>query len=250
MCARNEFEATGVRRRPVCDGAFVVVAGRRGPHVLGGIPPDEIPDCPSCGQAYVVLMTLDLEELRVGEAWAGRKYLPLFHCPRCRTFDSYLCYRCGANGIRVIDAEWGEDPQLATDWASEFPLGYPQRMGFGLLRFPTDVQSVLDKAIAGERLGEEDEQLVSRYTGHVVRTPEGSYPSFDVCNQVGGRAYLPQGYEPPMCPGPKCSHADMQFLACVTNDRWQGIKILLDGVYVEYWCCLRCGIVHAAGFAS
>jgi len=147
--------------------------------------------------------------------------------------------------IEIVEAETGQEGWLKEAWQEEFPLGYVEPVGCSLRVFPKSVQKIIDRANDERSLTRRQEDAVAEYTGHYAIPEVGGYAIFDVCNQVGGRAYLPQGYVPLGCP--LCEQEgrgrEMEFLACLTNDKWHGIRLIYDGIYIEFWACRDCGCI-------
>lgn len=234
-------------------GKFLKRNDNSGMHRIGGTPTKDQAKCPNCQKPYITLLTLDFDDPVLPENWFGNKHLELIHCPRCDTFNEDFAYRMFPTGkIESVLEGDGPDKAWRRQWDLDFPLGYIEPYNCSLLPLSPKVQELLCKANSGLKLTRDEKNIISYQTGHYADEEVGGYPMLGVCNQVGGIPYLPQGFNPPMCPHcPVAGNAEeMVCLACLTNDNFQSIRIMYDEVYLIYWGCLTCGTILVEQYAN
>ena len=88
-----------------------------------------------------------------------------------------------------------------------------------------------------EKIEEEVCSFIDNYADEEV----GGYPMLDVANQIGGRAYLCQALDDPIC---LSCETYMYFIASITNDDKNNIHISFDSVQIIFFYCPSCMNIH------
>lgn len=229
-------------------GAFLCRETGHGRHVLGGETSLSGVQCGNCDEPFVTLLELDLTDPLLRGGWCGLSRLPLLFCPRCMTFEEGLAYQLHeTDGIVWLREGNGNSPGWKRAWEEECPAGHSEACMCSLRVISPEVEAILLKVNDGEELIRgELESLAAQSIGH-ASVAECGYPYLRANSQVGGIPYLPQGYSAPSCM--YCEECGlpprMAFIACLVNDWRQAIRVIYDGVYVEYWGCLACGTIYA-----
>lgn len=171
--------------------------------------------------------------------------LPLFYCMRCSLCWHDYAYRILSDAeIELVEEFRGE-----TNWENWYRFGRQDvftRRSVELTPIPVRLQELYDRLNIDEELSDTEQTEIATYTGNFAPADVGGYPIVDVINQLGGRSFLCQRLDDPMCPG--CRKAGlkqrrMYFLASLTNDKESRIEMADDSVQIVFFLCKQCHTV-------
>jgi rubredoxin len=93
-----------------------------------------------------------------------------------------------------------------------------------------------------EDLDESETLQGSIIQGHIpgVNTKE---PFVDTLTQIGGRTFLAQLPDDPMCPACEDSSELMYFLMSIHGDDKRAVGVIYKYVDIVAWICSRCGAI-------
>lgn len=226
---------------------YFIKFGRNEPsrHVFGGNHDCEGAWCTNCEMPLMLHLTLDCTDPALSLDFLPCERLFLFYCMRCSLSWHDFSYRVlSDNEIDIVEEFRGE-----TTWGDWYPDGgvdVLEPRPLQLSPIPARLQELYDRLNANEELTEAEEQEVATFTENFARPEAGGYPIVDVINQLGGRSFLCQRLDDPLCTG--CQKAryerqEMYFLATLTNDPKAGVKISYDSVQIVYFLCTQCNTV-------
>ncbi|MCP3933362.1 MAG: hypothetical protein GY705_30200 [Bacteroidetes bacterium] len=209
-------------------------------HYYGGEHSIEDAECPNCNKPLILHLTLDTSDTRLNISNKIFSKMPLVYCMRCSLSWYDFQYQILSNEkVRLIQYYEGETVQ--DDWDEEIGVESFPKIKFGLKPVPKDVESLYDKLNSGAELTEDEESEIAKFTDKYAIPEVGGYPIVDISNQIGGRAFLCQQLDDPVCPG---CEKDMYFIASLTNDKRNSLKITFNGVQIVYFYCPDCYLVH------
>lgn len=215
-------------------------------HIFGGTHDCGGAWCPNCEMPLMLHLTIDLTDPVIALGGLPTKRIGLFYCMRCALSWHDFSYRIVDDGqIEIMEAFHGE-----TDWEGWYSEGgetdcFPE-IAVRLAPIPKRLQVLYDKLNENEDLTKDEQYEVASYTGHFARPEAGGYPIVDVVNQLGGRSFLCQRLRDPSCPGCRkvgLETKDMYFLASLTNDPTNDIRISYAGVQIVFFLCRQCGTI-------
>jgi len=161
---------------------------------------------------------------------------------RCSLCWHDFAYRILSDSeIEIVEEFRGE-----TNWENWYDLGRQDvfnRRSVELSPIPARLQELYNRLNFDEELSRAEETEVATYTGNFAPADVGGYPVVDVINQLGGRSFLCQRLDDPLCPG--CRKAgyerdEMYFLASLTNDKKSGVEMADDSVQIVFFLCKQC----------
>lgn len=208
-------------------------------HAIGGTHDLKGAHCPNCEKSLIQHARIDCSDLRLNLTPVGVPTLPLLYCMRCELAFRDFVYRvASANSISLEQVNRGA---TIDDWYVELGVDSFPEVPLELVAVPGRVEQLFDRLNADEKLSARDEQEICNFTGNYARPEVGGYPIVDVINQFGGRSFLCQRLEDPQCQ--RCS-GRMYFLASITNDPRNDIKITFAGVQIVFFICINCRTIH------
>lgn len=214
-------------------------------HVFGGEHNLDGSQCPNCAKPLILHLTLDCADARLNLSGLDLATFPLLYCMRCALCWADFTYKVAAS--ERLEIRTAGEGALMPEWYESVNGDvFPQRP-VSLNPLPADIQQLYDKLNARSVLSDEEEAVVAAFTGHFAIPEVGGYPIVDVINQVGGRAFLLQPFEDPLCE--ECGEP-MFFLASLCNDPRQTLRVTYDGGQIVFYLCKSCRVVTARSSAS
>lgn len=220
---------------------YLVRVGQRSPfkHAIGGTHTLEGAECVNCKLPLMQFAALDLLDPRIKlDVVKGVEIVPLLYCMRCS-----LCWYDFV--YRMLDESEVEIIRIHQEgtWASWGDEGLPDPLPtrpFDLEAMPEPLELMYDKLNNGEELSVDELAYIQKVTNRVaVRT-------VSPVNQIGGRSYLMQRLDDPVCT--YCSrfgvHNRMYFLASLVNDERVGLKITFPCYQIVFFFCPKCCSLH------
>ena len=206
-------------------------------HTIGGPQQIEGAWCPNCDKPLMVHFRLATSDPCLGLKDFPVSSIPLLYCGRCALSWHDFVYRITGNqSIEIVAVNRGE--VTWEDWVRDVGVDvFPQR-SCRLIPIPERLQDLCTKLNAAEDLLPDEVSEFSRYTGIYADQQVGGYAYVDVFNQIGGRSFLCQRLSDPRCP--ICPDAKAFFLASLTNDKRQNLKLSYDGVQIVFFFCPEC----------
>jgi hypothetical protein len=123
------------------------------------------------------------------------------------------------------------------EWNTEFGGDALPEVPVTLVPIPHRVEFLFQRLNQGGEISDEEEKEVCEFTRNFANLEVGGYPIVDVINQFGGRSFLCQRLRDPLCI--RCKR-EMRFLASLTNDDRESIKITFAGVQIVFFICVKC----------
>lgn len=183
--------------------------------------------------------TVDCSDNRLGLEKLGIVALPLLYCMRCELCWYDFVYEVETdNMISIVEAHRGG---ITEEWCEEIGVNEFPELRATLVEVPEEVENLFDKLNADKDLTDDEETAIAAFTENYANPEVGGYPIVDVINQIGGRSFLCQRLDDPMCE--KC-RTRMVFLASLTNDQRRGVKMSYDSVQIVFFLCTGCRRVH------
>lgn len=238
--------STHMGHRELFPGHFInFTTNKDARHWLGGTQSCEGAWCSNCRLPLMLHLTLDCSDQVLNLDGMPCRTLKLFYCMRCALSWYDFCYRIvSENQIEIIEEFRGETAW--EEWYSEGGVDVLERRSLQLSPIPPRLQDLYDRLNANEDLTESEEAEVASFTGDYANPDVGAYPIVDVINQLGGRSFLCQRLDDPVCSGCKRAGFEpqtMYFLASLTNDAKAGVRITFDGYQIVYFLCPTCGTI-------
>lgn len=210
-------------------------------HAIGGSHRIAGAECPNCSKPLMLHLTIDLSDPRIDIRPTNLSSLPLLYCSRCSLSWHPFCYRIVDNRRIAIQKAFRGETQWS-EWYELVGVDSFEERRFELLPMPVRLQELCDELNRGKTLTSEEEAEFAFFTKRHALEECGGYPIVDVFSQIGGRSYLAQRSDDPLCD--LCLKCDVQrrmrFLACLTNDESNGIRVTYDGVQIVYYYCEFC----------
>lgn len=208
-------------------------------HHFGGACNVRGADCPNCVKPLILHFSIDSSDPRLKLAGLGVPSIPLLYCMRCELCWYDFIYEFDTdNSITVIKAHRGA---VTEEWQEEIGLDEFPRKDVTLLNIPSDIENLFDKLNFNDELTDNQEARIASFTNNYADPDVGGYPIVDVINQIGGRSFLSQRLDDPACG--RCDQP-MVFLASITNDPLQGVKLSYESVQIVFFLCSKCRRIH------
>ncbi|HUY87795.1 MAG TPA: hypothetical protein VMV10_03580 [Pirellulales bacterium] len=237
-----------MERRELFPGQFIKFGkNKNARHWLGGTHACEGAWCTNCELPLMLHLSIDCSDPLLSLSFLPCSELSLFYCMRCSLCWHDFAYRILSDSeIEIIEEFRGQtawDDWYSDDGGAGDEIG---RRAVQLSPIPPRLQELYDRLNANEDLSDDEEAEVASFTGNFAPPDVGGYPVVDVINQLGGRSFLCQRLDDPLCPG--CRRAGferqtMYFLASLTNDDAAGVRITYDGVQIVFFLCPTCGTI-------
>jgi len=213
-------------------------------HYVGGELKGKGSECPNCSRPLVIYLSLDLTDERIKFPDSRVKRLPLVYCVDCELCCFDFVYRVDADGLSVLEALKTKDRQGIGITSSI----RKKRIKVDLSATPLELERLAAKLNAKCDLTKEEKAMFAKLINNFARPELGGYPIVDCYNQVGGRAFLMQRLEDPMCE--YCPKSRMRFLASLYNERCSGIKTVPEEMQIVYFACPTCAAILVQHSAS
>ena len=191
-------------------------------------------------------LTLDTTDPSLDLQHLGINKLPLLFCNRCSLAWHDLTYVVASNGdIDLVEFFTGET--MWEEWYEDVGVDVFPRRPFTLTSIPDRLQELYDRLNDDEELTRSEEEKIAALTGQVCE-----YPIADVINQVGGRSFLCQRLDDPVCVHcfKQGERREMFFLASLTNDAARQFKITFPSLQIVFFFCPHCRAVKVVQSAD
>ncbi len=212
-------------------GYFLEITDSSGPfdHSLGGTHKLRKADCPTCKRPFLLMMSLDVRDPKLGLQLPGQQALPLLYCWSCGPNMDYQIQSDGR--VKLIDPD--EDGWAGSCFPYEpYPKSFP-RKSLRLEPVPSGIQDMIRKHNAGKL--DDRGQVPEEWSRHLAPR-----------HQVGGEAYFVQrncvegGWECASC------GKDAPFLASVADEAGDGRRFHKNSfLQVVFHYCQDCRVVNA-----
>ena len=233
-------------RKQLMPGHFLKLDGETTlQHYVGGSIDLHGAECPNCRKPLMLYLSLDSADQRLGLQDIGVDVLRLFTCLRCElTWHGFAYTILDETAIELVAYHVG--CTTWHDWYEDVSVDVFPRRPVALVPIPERVQELYDRLNDGDTLTEAEELEIAQATNSFAEEEVGGYPIVDVINQVGGRAFLPQRLDEPFCVCCAKQGHERQtlFVASLTNDPKDGLKIAHDGTQLVFYLCPVCRTVH------
>lgn len=234
--------------RELFPGQFIRFATNghgRARHWFGGEHRCEGAWCWNCNLPLMLHLTLDCADPLLNLADLPCRNLRLFYCMRCALCWYDVSYRIVSDDqVEIIEGFKGQTTW--DDWYADGGADVFERRPLRLRPIPSRLQELYDRLNDDEDLSDAEAAEVASFTGNYACPEAGGYPLVDVINQLGGRSFLPQRLDDPLCHGCRLAglpSSEMYFLASLTNDPDAGVKFTYDGCQIVFFLCVTCGTV-------
>ena len=245
VCNQNQLGSYPMRRE-LMPGYFIKFAGDPTyQHHIGGRTEMHGAQCPNCRKPLMLYLSLDTTDARLGLQGIGVDVLRLFACLRCAlTWHGFAYTILDENSVKLVEYHVGQTTW--DDWYEDVGVDMISHRPIVLESIPARVIELYERLNDEQTLTESEEMEIAQVTNSFADKEAGGYPVVDVVNQVGGTTFLPQLLDAPHCR--RCAEQgnDHQtfFLASLTNDAKQGLKIAHDGTQLVFFLCPVCRTVH------
>ncbi len=210
-------------------------------HCIGGQHNINGADCPNCKKPLILHATINTTDERLNIKEQNFSNMHLLYCMRCSLSWYDFQYQILSNDkINILEVYHGET--VHDDWNDAVGIDSFPKKSFGLIPVPGHVEKLYDKLNSNIEISEDEEIEICKFTGNFAPQDVGGYPVVDVSNQIGGRAFLSQRLDDPICT--KCAK-EMYFVASLTNDNKNNLKISFDSVQIVFFYCPECSVIHA-----
>jgi len=220
---------------------------KQGPfeHFVGGELKGKGSACPNCSRPLVIYLSLDLKDERIKFPDGHLRRLPLVYCVDCELCCFDFVYRVDADdSLKVLAALRTKDVQDIGITS----LIRKKHIKVDLSATPPELERLAAKLNARGDLTKEQVKLFGELINNFAPPEVGGYPKVDCYNQIGGRAFLMQRLEDPMCE--HCPKSRMRFLASLYNEKSSGVKIVPEEMQIVYFACPKCAAILVQHSAS
>jgi hypothetical protein len=214
-------------------------------HTVGGMHHVVGAECPNCAKPLMLHLTLDMADQRVHIDSVNLAHLRLFYCSRCSLSWHPFCYTLVDDSSIIVQTVYRGETKW-DDWYDDGGTDqFPERR-FDLVPVPSGLQTLCNKLNRGCALSIDETRAFATYTNAFASQDCGAYPIVDVFTQIGGRSFLSQRLDDPIC---DICHRNgkrerMRFLASMVNDAKNEIRISFQGVQIVFFFCRKCRSVQ------